>query len=316
MCALFWGYNMTWKEIKLATLQKMFAADGSTLIVDESTKDYIAAMPQACNEGLQLLSTAGKFIIKSVSIANNPIENLIPKDIANEIKQVVRGKEIYHAGSGRSYYFECLGKGTATIKVDGIAVKIVEMDSKQSFAEYRGIITNINDAPVSVEFECNYPISIKNVAVYDADYEKEDDILSYGEKMKYDLTKVAPDFYELDSQEIYYEGDEPRYIQTSDFFHEGDRKFVVDRELKGNFTLYYKAYPVDITTATADDYELPIDKEVAVLLPLYMASQLYKDDDIDIATSYRNEFEIAFGMLKNKTSTPSAERFTSESGWI
>ena len=49
----------------------------------------------------------------------------------------------------------------------------------------------------------------------------------YGDKIKYDLTEIAPDFYEMDSQEVYYEGEEPRYIQTSDFYHEGNKKFVV-----------------------------------------------------------------------------------------
>lgn len=307
---------MTWKDIKLATLQKMFAADGSTLVVDESTKDYIAAMPQACNEGLQLLSTVGKFIIKSLCVANNPIDNLISENTANAIEQLIRGSKTYSAGSGHSYYFECLGKGTVTIKVGGSGVKVIELDSKQSFKEYRGTFTNLNNALVEVVFECKYPISIKNVAVYDAEYESEEDIPTYGEKVKYDLTQIAPDFYELDSQEIYYEGDSPSYIQTSDFFHEGSKKFVVDRKLKGNFTLYYKAYPVEITADTADNYELPIDKEVAVLLPLYMASQLYKDDDIDVSTAYRNEFDIAFNSLRNKQGAPSAEQFVSESGWI
>ena len=305
---------MTWKDIKLATLQKMFAAEGNTLVEDESTKDYIAAMPHTCNEGLQLLSTAGKFIIKSVSIANNPMDNLIVND--NAIEQLIRGTKSYPAGGGHSYFFECLGKGTATVKVGVIGVEVIELDSKLSFKEYRGNIVNLNNEAVELEFECVYPISIKNVAVYDADYESVEDIPSYGEKVKYDLTKIAPDFYEIDSQEIYYEGDNPRYIQTSDFFHEGNKKFVVDRKLKGNFTIYYKAYPVKITTETPDDYELPIDEEVAVLLPLYMASQIYKDDEIEVATSYRNEFDIAFNALRNKQGTPSAEKFTSESGWI
>jgi hypothetical protein len=47
-----------------------------------------------------------------------------------------------------------------------------------------------------------------------------------------------------------------------------------------------------------------------------MASQLYKDDDNGIATAYRNEFEVAFERLKDSAKTPSAERLTSESGWI
>ena len=80
--------------------------------------------------------------------------------------------------------------------------------------------------------------------------------------------------------------------------------------------MYYKAYPAEITINTTDDYELPLDPEVAVILPLYMASQLYKDDDNAIATGYRNEFEVAADRLSQKTKVPIAEKFTSESGWI
>ena len=307
---------MTWKEIKLATLQKMFAADGSTLVVDESTKDYIASMPQACNEGLQLLSTAGKFIVKSFCVANNPVDNMIPDDVAQQITQIVRGSKDYSTNVGHSYYFECLGKGTATISVNGIAAEVIDLTDKNAFKAYRGIIPNDDENTVTIKFECLYPISVKNLAIYDAAYELADDIPPYGEKMKYDITKLAPDFYELDAGEVYYEGDNPRYLQTSDFFHEGNKLFVVDRNMKGNFTVYYKAYPPKITTLTEDDYELPVDNEVVVLLPLYMASQLYKDDDVEVSTAYREEFNIAFDALKNKQSTPSAEQFTSESGWI
>ena len=70
---------MTWKDIKVATLQKMEAADGNEIPTDDSVTDYVAAMPQAANEALLLLSTAGKFIIKSISIGHNPMENLIPE---------------------------------------------------------------------------------------------------------------------------------------------------------------------------------------------------------------------------------------------
>ena len=66
----------TWYDLKLAVLQKMFAAD-ETLVVDESTMGYIAAMPQCANEGLALLATAGKFITKSVNITQMDIPNLV-----------------------------------------------------------------------------------------------------------------------------------------------------------------------------------------------------------------------------------------------
>ena len=53
---------MLWSEVKLATMQKMFAADGGNIPTDESTKDYLAGMPQAANEALLELSKAGKLL--------------------------------------------------------------------------------------------------------------------------------------------------------------------------------------------------------------------------------------------------------------
>ena len=47
-----------------------------------------------------------------------------------------------------------------------------------------------------------------------------------------------------------------------------------------------------ITPITPDDYEFKLDSTGAELLPLYMASQLYKDEDAGLAAIYRNEFEV------------------------
>jgi len=47
-----------------------------------------------------------------------------------------------------------------------------------------------------------------------------------------------------------------------------------------------------ITPVTPDDYEFKLDNKGAELLPFYMASQLYKDDDVGLAAIYRNEFEV------------------------
>uniref|UniRef100_UPI002896FCAD hypothetical protein n=1 Tax=Oscillibacter sp. TaxID=1945593 RepID=UPI002896FCAD len=52
-----------------------------------------------------------------------------------------------------------------------------------------------------------------------------------------------------------------------------------------------------ITAATEGGAVLDVPREVAELLPLYMASQLYKDDDLRAAVQYRNEFEDALQKL-------------------
>ena len=57
-----------------------------------------------------------------------------------------------------------------------------------------------------------------------------------------------------------------------------------------------------ITEDTTDEYKMQTYDEALVLLPMYIASQIYKDDDIGLATGYRNEFEVGLQELKrNKT---------------
>lgn len=60
---------------------------------------------------------------------------------------------------------------------------------------------------------------------------------------------------------------------------------------------YQKTTIDEINNETLDNYELDIPKDACVLIPLYIASQLYKDDDISQATAYRNEFEVGLQDL-------------------
>ena len=101
---------MTWEELKLATIQKMFSANGSTIPTDDSTRDYLAAMPQVANEGILMLSTAGKFLVKSVSISINPIPNILGKETGGKIHLKESGEMIFNGDCARSYYFEATGK--------------------------------------------------------------------------------------------------------------------------------------------------------------------------------------------------------------
>ena len=195
---------MNWLEVKVATLQKMFAAEGNEIPDDGSADDYLAAMPQAANEALNMLATAGRFFIKSYVINHD----------------------------------------------------------------------------------------------------------ATGDTQKYDMNALVNDFYEVDR--IYFENG-TSYGEFSRYRMENG-KIVLYGCPSGTYTVYYRAYPEWITKDTADEYTIELPPEVAVLLPLYMASQLYKDDDAAIATSYRNEWEVAFERLRNIDNSDA--EFTSESGWI
>nr|DAG28832.1 MAG TPA: hypothetical protein [Bacteriophage sp.] len=307
--------SMTWKDVKLATLQKMFAADGTTIPTDESTTDYLAGMPMVANEALKRLTTAGKSIIKSIVISHNPLDNLISDDVAGEIHHL--GTYEFVGEGAHSYTFEFTGKGTLLVTVGGTMIDEIELNSKSTYTEYRGLIENSADDEVALIFTCKYPSAVKNVALYYAEFDDETEVPEYAEKVRYNLKKICPDFYQLGDNQIYYEGSLGcGYIQTSKYYRESDNILVLDRDQPGSYTVYYRAYPPTITIDTLDDYEIPVDDEVVVLLPLYMASQLYKDDDNGIATTYRNEFEVALESLVDSSTQQGYEEFTSESGWI
>lgn len=304
---------MTWKDIKLATLQKMFSAEGATIPTDENTSDYIAAMPYAANEGMQMLSTAGKYLVKRIELANNPQDNLLGDSVGKEIHKVVSGLKSFSADNAKSFYFEVTGKGKATITC-GEFEREIEFDAMSRYVPFKGIVDNANNDKVTLVFESLYPYAIKNVAMYEAYYEMDELVPDYSKRVRVNLRDLTADFFSIN--EVFYEGENEQYIKTDDVVLEGDKVIAIDRSKAGNYIIYYNAFPEVITEGTEDDYELPLDREVVSLLPLYMASQIYKDDDISIATSYRNEFEVAFERLKGSTGESKAESIKSESGWI
>ena len=299
---------MTWKEIKLATLQKMYAADGNTIPNDESTTDYLAGMPQVCNEALSILSRVGKFIIKNIEIAHSPILTM-PQN--TDSKLLIENAYTVSVSGAKSYYFEYSGTGTLDRYIDGELVSTEELVCENGYSKKRGLL---DGGDVKFIFTPKYPFHIKNIAFYACSFASEDSVPAYGSKIRYNLPELAEDFYQIDS--IYYEGENPRYIKSNEYFFEGNKFLVLDRNKAGDYNVYYRAYPPEITINTLDDYEFPVDKEISVLIPLYMASQLYKDDDAGIATGYRNEFEIELERLQNNVEqAPTAEEFVSESGW-
>lgn len=198
---------MTWEQIKLSSLQKMFASDGTDISnPDEATKEYLNAMPQAANEAIEMICTAGRYLRKSYTTSKD--------------------------------------KGEA----------------------------------LTVNLECE-----------------------------------VPDYWRMGNMEVYkLVDDTPEPVDGVALY--GGKYLVFPAEYEGDFEFFYDAKPTTITLSTPDSKKIDLPDDAVVLLPLYIASQLYKDDDIAIATYYRNEFETAFERLTNPR-TVSKESFTSNTGW-
>lgn len=136
------------------------------------------------------------------------------------------------------------------------------------------------------------------------------EITTAEDNYRFKLTDKAADFYTLRDNEVFL-NDTACDLYTLI----GGNEIVLN--IAGEWRIYYNAYPQKITASTADNYELQLDSEAAVLLPLYMASQLYKDEDSGIATMYRNEFEAGReALLFRDVPKSGGLSFTSVNNWV
>ena len=59
---------MNWYEVKLVTLQKLFSADTTEIVIDDTTMPYLSAMPGAANACLNYIASTVRHITKSITI--------------------------------------------------------------------------------------------------------------------------------------------------------------------------------------------------------------------------------------------------------
>ena len=95
----------------------------------------------------------------------------------------------------------------------------------------------------------------------------------------------------------------------------GDKDLILDGSNAGTYRIYYYAYPIKATSETSGDEDMQIDPDVASLVPLYMASQLWKEEEPGLATAYRNEFEIGRELLVRERNDGFSAAFKNTTGW-
>ena len=328
---------ITWKDIKYTTLQKMFSITGSQTNIpnDSATMEYVNAMPQACNEALQLLSTAGKFIIKEFQYINYPLENMLGKNLFKTYT-IVNDTMSFAVDNALSYYFQISGHPVSCkLYVGDVEVKdffpeyqLPEEDREDiDYKSFRVMKGNVEyptwgedeepSTTVRLVIEAWTPVNLMNVCFYDIPYESDADVPPYEKFIRIKMNEAVADFYQLAPAELYDLGESGnQYIVANKYFQEADKTLVIERSRPGIYIVHYRAYPQQITLDTPDDTELALDPEVAALIPLYMASQLYKDDDQSIAQIYRNEFEVGREALSQGALIPKREKFVTSSGWV
>lgn len=318
----------TWGEIKLESVKKMFLNndritlnDLDSMVDDNKYKVYLNGMAQAANEGIAELMKRSRPYIKTVEFTQRPIENLLGENF--KTRYYLCEEVTYESTGGKSYYFEMDAKGYATVYIkneEGTWTQVAHHENKAHqpgvFTSYKGYIPNTSNSDVRIVFGGDSVYSYRNVAIYGLNYNQDGGnkiryIPDYKPYNVYNLTDLASDFYKIDK--LYYENYNHELINRSDYILQDSNTLVIDKDLIGNFILKYQCYQPKIEETTPNDTKINLPDEVAVILPLYIASQLYKDDDIALATMYRNEFETA---VQNLYPRKEDLRFVNKSGWL
>jgi hypothetical protein len=77
----------------------------------------------------------------------------------------------------------------------------------------------------------------------------------------------------------------------------------------------YYAYAESVTAETDDAFQIDMLPECEDLIPIYMASRLYMEDDVQLATMYRNQYEAKKAELAANADLGKSGKFISVTGW-
>ena len=138
------------------------------------------------------------------------------------------------------------------------------------------------------------------VAVGDPLFDVETDKLTLPaveKRYKISLSFYLPRFRCIDRGTVMLD-DGNIYDVAEDWSIEGDDVLVIPGNVTGEYTVWYRAYPQTITTQTPDEETIDMPPDAAALIPLYIAAELYKEDELAMATVLRNEYEDGLQKLQ------------------
>lgn len=103
---------------------------------------------------------------------------------------------------------------------------------------------------------------------------------------------------------LYTEVIQHTYIKRDNLlFEEQDGKLYIDKRFIDRnsltLTIKYRIIPERFTTTTPWNTLIDLPYNICSIVPLYLASELYKDDDISMSIAYRNQFEAELDYISS-----------------
>lgn len=343
----------TWGDIQRETLQLMrsYSLNGNPLYgdkVDTDNLDYIYAMPEAANYALRDLAAEAAPLVRMISLSLNPVPNMLGDGpAAFETRQSLGQEIVYQAQNPKAFYFEVDKPATIILQVQGQDGQWGNLQSfsfppaqgkapGRGFAAYKGKVETVDGVPVEgtirLRYEGGTAYNIRNVAFYATGYNRAEDVPPFTRYDRYDLRKLTAnqpgyEFLRLAPNNAVQQS-ATEYRRCDDFRWEGDSTLVFDHYARGQWDIYYYAYPTPIERGVLDDlntanpkatpleFEPELAAEALDIVPLYIASRLYTEEKPDLCSLYLNQYMARRAELANRQNATGYAQWISESGWV
>lgn len=132
----------------------------------------------------------------------------------------------------------------------------------------------------------------------------------------YHVKELAPDFMRLCPDRLTIADEYNNFYRINDYQFDGNDMIYIPGTYTGTLVIWYEALPEQINEDTPGDTTFSLSEEAQRAVPLYIASQIFKEDDISMSVQYLNEYENTKAMLNARAQqTQSGGDFTSVWGW-
>lgn len=217
-------------------------------------------------------------------VTQNPIPNQLGLLQGFELRQYLPNKPIILTGEGtKSYYFEMDDIGTATIAVNGVAVKTIDNLSRRSFTPHRGNIEANEGDIVTITFSGDYPYNIRNTALYGYAFPADEDVPSYSPYVEYD---VPDDFMMFDT--VIIKKDPRTYEPYQAFRWENNKKVILEYFKTGSFDIHYFKYPAYIPPDAPAETPLEVEDKAIDLVVLQAGIKATASDNQQLSAWLRS----------------------------
>jgi hypothetical protein len=281
---------MTLGEIKkaaMALIEEYSDTAATNYTSDEDISRKINPVIDAVQHELATI----KKIRKSIKVSNYLPQNLC----------VVRGVFAHNdedvkqiAKKGRSYCFMIDNNAEITVKVGNTVVDTITHTATKAneYEAVKGLISNAENKPVEIIFGGDYYYTVKNFAIYAANFASAESVPLFSDYAEFDLPSA---FYQLESVRL--RNGESVNALPSELEIKDKNTLLLHAEATGEYEVKYFAYPASITAASSDDTELEIDEDVQRLIMYAVAADVLKTDPSVDYSAFEKKYKDKLNML-------------------